>query len=143
MKVMLASALFLTIGLSADGGDRDAITKVIAALNDPVQRPRLLTKDVDTSVDFNRLIDLHLPCTSCAGVVIGMNETWREMTVPRIVSSSIRFITPNVAIVDGASTIRRAVTLAESVPLLFVLKKEGAEWRINAVRRLAATAVVP
>jgi hypothetical protein len=143
MKMVLASALFLTIGLWADeAGDRDAITKVIAAVNDPVLRPRLFTKDVDTAVDFNRLIDLHLLCSSCAGDVIGMNERWREMTVPRIVSSSIRFITPDVAMVDGASTIRGAVTLAESVPLLFVLKKEGAEWRINAVRRLVATGVV-
>jgi hypothetical protein len=35
---------------------------------------------------------------------------------------------------DGASTIRGAVTLARSVPLLFVMKREGAEWRISAVR---------
>jgi hypothetical protein len=69
-----------------------------------------------------------------------MHETWRVMTVPRIVSDSIRFITPDVALVDGASTIRGAVTMAQSVPLLFVLKKDGGEWRIHAVRRLAESA---
>jgi hypothetical protein len=38
--------------------------------------------------------------------------------------------------VDGASTIRRAVMLAPSVPLLFVMKKDGAESRKRAVRAL-------
>jgi hypothetical protein len=143
MRVMLASALFLTFRLWADeAGDRDAITRAVAALNDPAQRPRIFTKDVDTIVDFDRLIDLHLPCSSCGGVAIGRNETWRELSVPRIVINSIRFITPDVSVVDGASTIRGAVTLAASVPLLFVLKKEGSEWRIDAVRRLAPAGAV-
>jgi hypothetical protein len=140
MKLMLASALFLTMRLLADeAGDRDAITKVIAAVNDPAQRARLFTKDVDTAIDFDRLIDLHLTCPSCS-VVNGRTETWREMTAPRVVSTSIRFITPDVAIVDAVSTVRGAVTLAESVPLLFVLKKEGTDWRIDAVRRLTTAA---
>jgi hypothetical protein len=36
--------------------------------------------------------------------------------------------------VAGASTVDRAVTLARTVPLLFVMKKEKAQWRISAVR---------
>jgi hypothetical protein len=71
-----------------------------------------------------------------------MNETWTEMTVPRVVSGSIRFITPHVAIVDGASTVEGAVILAQSVPLLFVMKKEKAEWRISAVRVLTARSIM-
>jgi hypothetical protein len=136
MKLILGSVLlFLTLGLWADeGGDRDVITNVIAAVNDPLQRPGLFTQDVDSGVDFDRLIDLHIACSSPPNIVIGMNETWREMTVPYVVSGSIRFITPNVAIVDGASTVRGAVTLLKNVPLLFVLRKEGSKWRITAVR---------
>jgi hypothetical protein len=142
MKVIFVSALFFTMRLWADeAGDRAAITTIIAALNDPVQRPQLFTEDVDTTVDFSRLIDLHATCVSCRVLNSG-NETWRVLTVPLVVSGSIRFITPEVAIVDGASTIRGAVTLAESVPLLFVLKKEAKEWRICAVRRLAITGAV-
>ena len=76
------------------------------------------------------------------GIVIEMNEPWTELTIPRVVSGSIRFITPSVAIVDGASTIRGAVTLAPSVPLLFVMKKDGAGWRISAVRVLADHAIM-
>jgi hypothetical protein len=140
MKVILVLALFSITRLWADeAGDREVITQVISALNDPVQRPHLFTKDADTAVDFSRLIDLHLTCLSC-GVVHGRTETWREMTVPRIVSSNIRFVTPEVALVDGASTVRGAVTLVARVPLLFVLKKEGQEWRIHAVRQLAMVA---
>jgi hypothetical protein len=58
-----------------------------------------------------------------------------------VVSERIRFVTQDVATVDGASTIDGAITLARRVPLLFVLKKVGAEWRISAVRVLAAEAV--
>jgi hypothetical protein len=58
------------------------------------------------------------------GVLIGMNEPWTGLTVPRVVSGGIRFITPSVAIVDGASIIRGAVMLAPRVPLLFVLQKD-------------------
>ena len=44
MRVLLASALFLTFRLWADeAGDRDAITRAVAALNDPAQRPRIFT----------------------------------------------------------------------------------------------------
>ena len=143
MKVILCLPLFFAVGLWADEAqDRAGIDKVIAALNDPDHRAGLFTKDVDSGPDFDRLVDLHITNSSSLGVVIGMNETWTEMTVPRVVTGSIRFITPNVAIVDGASTVEGAVTLARRVPLLFVMKKEGAEWRISAVRVLTARAVV-
>jgi hypothetical protein len=63
------------------------------------------------------------------------------LTAPRVVSERIRFVTQDVATVDGASTIDGAITLTRRVPLLFVLKKVAAEWRISAVRVLAAEAV--
>lgn len=136
MKALLSFPLFFAAGLWADEAqDRTAIDKAIAALNDPVQRAALFTKDADSGVNFDRLIDLHTANTS--RMVIGMNEPWTQMTAPRVVSGSIRFITPDVATVDGASTIEGAVTLARSVPLLFVMKKEGAGWRISMVRVLA------
>src|SRR5262245_58009001 len=61
-----------------------------------------------------------------------MNEPWTVMTVPRVVSAKIRFITPDVAIVDEATTVEGAVTLTRSVPLLFVMKKESTTWRTKA-----------
>ncbi len=134
MELILWFPLFCGVGLCADEArDRAAIDNVITALNDPAQRAALFTKDFDGSVDFDHLVDLHRKLRSPC-VVIGTDETWTELTVPRVVSSSIRFITPDVAIVDGASTIRGAATLVRSVPLLFIMKKTGAEWRISAVR---------
>jgi len=143
VKLILCFSLFCAVGLWADETqDRAAIEEVIAALNDPVRRVGLLTRDVDSGVDFDRLVDLHKKDSLFVGVVIGMNEPWTELTVPRVVSGSIRFITPSVAIVDGASTIRGAVTLAPSVPLLFVMKKDGAGWRISAVQVLTDHAIM-
>jgi hypothetical protein len=98
---------------------------------------------VDSEVDFDRLIDLHRRESQYGGVAIGINEVWTELTAPRVVSGRVRFITPDVAMVDGASTIRGAVTLRRSVPLLFVMRKDKGEWRITAIRVLRSHATVP
>jgi hypothetical protein len=135
VKPILCLSLFYAAGLWADQDrERAAIHKAIAALNDPARRAKVLTTDADSTVDFDRLIDLHRQHPWSFPVAIGINEPWTELTVPRVVSGSIRFIAKDVAIVDGASTIRGAVTLAPRVPLLFVMKKEGDEWRISACR---------
>jgi len=135
MKVLLCFPLFFAVGLWADETqDRAVINRVIVAVNDPMQRPGLFTQGADSGLDFSRLIDLHVRRPSCPGVVIGINETWTEMSVPQVVSGNIRFITPDVAMVDRASTIHGAVSLIEIVPILFVMKREGAGWRIDAVR---------
>lgn len=145
MRVILCTAIiFATIGRADEAKGRIAINKIIEAINDPVQRPTLFTKDADSTVQFGRLIDLHLRSSRNVGVGgVGIDERWRVLTVPRVVSGSIRFITPEVAIVDGASVIREAVTLVETVPLLFVLKKEQAVWRICAVRPVFSGAMQP
>ncbi|MGA2574838.1 MAG: hypothetical protein ABSH24_02325 [Bryobacteraceae bacterium] len=144
MKLILCLSLFCAVGLWADEAqDRAAIDKAIAALNDPVRRAGVLTQDVDSGVDFDRLVDLHRNKRLCLGVVIGMNEPWTALTAPQVVSGSIRFITPYVAIVDGASVIRGAATLDRRVPLLFVMKKAGAEWRISAIRVLTNHGLCP
>ncbi|MGA2739085.1 MAG: hypothetical protein ABSG65_16725 [Bryobacteraceae bacterium] len=141
MKSILCLALLCALGLWADEFQEcAAIDKAIATLNDPVRRANVLATDADSSVDFDRLIDLHRKDLRPFRVVIGLHEPWTELTVPRVVSGSIRFIASDVAIVDGASTIRGAVTLVPRVPLLFVMKKAGGSWRISAVRVLTASA---
>lgn len=136
MKALLCLPLLLAAGLHADEAqDRAAIDKIIVALNDPAQRAVLLPKESDSNVDFDHLLDLHRRPMPPPGVVMtGMNEPWTELTTPRIVSGRIRFISPDVAIVDGASTIRGAMTFVRRVPLLFVMKRAPAGWRIEAVR---------
>ena len=145
MRVILCAAvIFAAIGRADEAKDRIAVNEIIEAINDPVQRPTLFTKDADSTVNFDRLIDLHLRSTRNVGVGgVGIDETWRVLTVPLVVSGTIRFITPEVAIVDGASVIRGAVTLVETVPLLFILKKEQTVWRICAVRAIFKGVIQP
>jgi hypothetical protein len=137
MRVILCLAVVFVSVLKADEvTDRAAIDKVIEGVNDPLQRARLFTKDVDSTVNFDSLIDMHLALSARVPVPVGTPEPWRTLTQPHVVSGTIRFITPDVAIVDGASVVRGAVTFAETVPLLFVLKKEQSGWRISAVRQI-------
>ena len=141
MKVLFLLPLLFAFGLRADEAqDRTAINKVIAALNDPAQRAGLFTKDVDSTVHFERLVDLHRAPTSLPGGIIGTHEPWTGLTMPRVVSGNIRFVTADVALVDGASTVEGAVTIARRVPLLFVMRREAAQWKISAVRVLAPEA---
>jgi hypothetical protein len=94
MKAILFLPLFLAIALQADEAqDRAAIDKMIAALNDPAKRANLFMKDADSAINFDRLIDLHRLLAPSPGVVIGMNETWTQLTAPRVVSGTIRFVT--------------------------------------------------
>jgi hypothetical protein len=134
--IVCLAALFATMLKANEVTDRTAIDAVIEAVNNPLQRSRLFTKDLDSTVNFDSLIDLHLASSARVPVPVGAPEPWRNLTEPRIVSGAIRFIKPDVAMVDGASIVRGAVTFADTVPLLFVLKKEQAGWRINAVRRI-------
>jgi hypothetical protein len=117
--------------LAADfAADRAAIEGVIASVNNPDLRAAAFAAEARSDVDFDNLVDLHWK----PGIVIGMDEPWRNLTAPTIVSGKMFPIAPGLAMVDCASTIRGAVTLAPRVPLLFVLKKIGREWRIEEVR---------
>lgn len=126
--------MFAAVSWADEVSDRAAIALVIDALNDPAQRAGLFTQDADCPVDFDRLVDLHRNHCPSPAVLIRRDEKWSELTVPRVVSHAVRFVTPDVALVDGASIIRGAVSLKRCVPLLFVMRKERAEWRIRAVR---------
>ena len=140
--IVCLAALFATMLKADEVTDRAAIDAVIEAVNNPLQRTRLFTKNLDSTVNFDSLINMHLDSPTRVFVPfgmpgpVGMPEPWRILTEPHIVSGAIRFITPGVAMVDGASIVRGAVTFADTVPLMFVLKKEQAGWRINAVRRI-------
>lgn len=59
-----------------------------------------------------------------------------------IVSGSIRFVTPKIALVDASKTQFGSLTVVRSVPLLFVLVKQGASWRIAAIQLFASPAPV-
>jgi len=133
MKALLCLSLLCAVALHADETqDRAAINQAIRNLNDPAQRAAVILKDADIEIDLDRLIELHRRWTT----LIGMNEPWTQMTTPNLVSGKIRFITPDVATVDGGSMIDGAVTMTKLAPLLFILKKEDGRWWISAIRIL-------
>jgi len=60
-----------------------------------------------------------------------------EILNPRIACGTLRFITPEVALADASWTYQGEGAATQTVPLLFVMKKEGADWKIAALRILA------
>jgi hypothetical protein len=75
------------------------------------------------------------------------HEPWGEATIdiqpnlrhevsnPKVTIGTIRFITSDVAITDGAFTYLDGV--AQITPLLFVIKRQADGWRIASVRLLS------
>jgi hypothetical protein len=140
---------FLCIGLLLLGAappedpvERRAIDNTIISLNDPQQRAATFSRDAEPGVDPDRLVDLHNQPAGPADsrprrAVIGIDETWVELTKPRIVPGRILWRTADAAVVDGASTVDGAMWLRRRVPLRFVLRKEDGVWRIVSMQAVA------
>ena len=105
--------LLAVAALADETADRAAIAKVISSLNDGKPRPELQC-------------DL-LP----AGA---MSET----TPPRISTRAVQFITSDVAMVDAENAQYGSVVMVRRVPLVFVVKRDGAAWKIVATRVAAS-----
>jgi hypothetical protein len=157
--------LFVSYALADEAADRVAIDRAVAALNEPPRRTALFTQDTDASSELARLPRVRplsppipqlpgdpasLPRTDSPTVTIS-KEPWGEATInflgmpplptanilaPRIASGNIRFVTPDVALVEGA-WIYDDRAVMRSVPLLFVMKREGENWKIASLRVLA------
>jgi hypothetical protein len=110
MKLLTPLALLLVLTSVADEtGDRAAIVKLIASLNDGKPHPEL---------------QCHL---TPAGA---MSET----SPPLVSTSAIQFITPDVALVDAVNTQYGSVVMVRRLPIVFVVKRDGTEWKIAATR---------
>jgi hypothetical protein len=126
--------ILLSIALAAVGSatERTDIEGVISAVNDPhtdrTQKQALFTSDAQNELDRLASLDHRLVPTS--------DGPLSEVTMPRIVIESVRFITADVALVDAANTQYGSVILMRRLPVLLVMKKEGQNWRIAALRVL-------
>jgi hypothetical protein len=134
MKALVCIPLLFAAHAWADqAADRAAIERVVGVLNSsrPGEMPdsSLFTADADNQLD--RLADLNRRLFQAS------KEPWSEATAPRMAIQSIRFVTPDVALVDAADTQYGSVILARRIPVLLVMKKEGADWRIASLRVLA------
>jgi len=132
--MMLVVLSVVAAVLAADKAqDVAGIDFTIAALNNAYSRASLCTQDAVIRVDFENLIELHTR-RPIIPAVIGLDESWTILTIPQVVSGPIRFTTPDIAEVQGASRVANATTLVPRVPLYFTLKKQEGRWRISAVR---------
>ena len=127
------SLLFAALACADEAADRSAIERVISVLNDSQagssQKRTLFTTDADSELEHLSTLNRRLLRLS--------REPWSEVTAPRLVIHSIRFVTTDVALVDAASTQYGSMILARRMPVQLVMKKEGIDWRIASLRLLA------
>jgi hypothetical protein len=159
-NVILCLPLILgSCALAADeAADRAAIGRTIAALNQVPQPAGLFTDDAVS--DLGRLpgvneaqFQFERDVTVAAGglTVVISHEPWGEAQIyppgafpqslvivnPRFASGAVRFITPDVAMVEGSYT-RRDGDVVQTAPLLLLMKRDGEVWKIASVRLLAS-----
>jgi len=142
MKTILCiSLVFAAIAWADEATDRAAIEGVIGTLNadktgaDQKRIASLFTIDADNELDRLENLDRRLLQPS--------DKPWSEVTTPRFVIQSIRFITAEVALADAANTQYGSTILVRRVPVLFVMKKQAGEWRIASLRVLVDLQSLP
>lgn len=107
--------------LTAASDERAGIERVISALTDPrtdkAAKRALFTADAGTEIDH--LKELQDP---------GASTPWSERSIPWLVVRSIRWIAPDVALVDALNT-QYGMNGVTKVPVLVVLKRQDQKWR--------------
>jgi hypothetical protein len=140
----LVPMLFASYALADEAADRIAISRVITTLNDSTQPSALFTQRGYYEFEglrraHPRAFQIFGPASSDATVTIS-HEPWGEATINLPGSESrpsIAFITPDVALADGLCTYEDDQGTKQTTPLLFVMKKEGGDWKIASIRVLA------
>ena len=154
MKALLCAPLLLAPYAFADeAAERIAIGRVITTLNEPLQHSALFT-GMDVYSEFERIrtanplafriigpaADPEVMARTGDPTVTISHEPWGEATINlpgRESRPSIAFITPDVALAEGACTYEDDHAGSQTTPLLFVMKKEGDDWKIASIRVLA------
>jgi hypothetical protein len=154
MKALLcALLLFAPYAFADEAAERVAIGHAITTLNEPSQRSALFT-DGRAYSEFERLRRAHPlafriigPAADPESMVLTdhptltiSHEPWREATINlpgRESRPSIAFIRPDVALAEGACTYEDDQATMQTTQLLFVMKKEGDDWKIASIRVLA------
>jgi hypothetical protein len=91
-----------------------AIRKAIATFNDPHTRATVLAPGADIA-----------PLDRMGGP--GVSRVYFE-------ANAIRYVRPDVAKVKASASQYGSVILKRTIPVVFVLKRQGGVWRISALR---------
>jgi hypothetical protein len=112
--------------------DRLAIKRIVASLNERFASGGPLSQffSSDAEKELAALQDLDRRLHPSA------QQPWSEVTAPSIVVASLRFVTADVAIADAASTRFGSTIGVSRVPVLLILRREAAGWKIASVRVL-------
>jgi len=142
MKSVVCGLLaFAALGWADERADRAAIQAVVEALakdqagGGQKGTAGLFTDDADNQL--SRLSDLDRRLPQPGG------EPWSEVTAPRLVVKAIRFITPDVALVDATYTQYGSTIVVRRVPILLVMRKEAKGWRIASLRLMVDLMSLP
>jgi len=156
--VLCLSILMASSAWAADeAGDRAAIEKVISTLNSAPGSPGLFTEDFSDGAVLTSLGVFRSAAIRQDAILLGVPcqapEVWPELGCPsqtrsggqltvglpaptsHFVIQSIRLLTPDVALVDAVNERGRAGALGHT-PVLLVLRKDGAVWRIASLRAM-------
>ena len=129
---LLSIALAAAATVCAADSDRQGIEHLVAALSDShtsiEQKAGLFTKDARG--EFDRLAALEYGNQA--------RRPWSEVTEPYFVIRSVRFLTPEVALVDVDYRQIGSLGPMLRVPVLLVLRRESVGWRIAAFRPYTA-----
>jgi hypothetical protein len=94
--------------------DRADIARTIVVFNDPARRLEILEPNADVP-------DLR----HCARA---------EVSQIFLQVKAVRFVTPDVALADASATQYGTMILKHSTAAVFILKREGAVWKIDSLR---------
>jgi hypothetical protein len=123
MKAICCLLLVLPFLHADEAADRTAIRKAIHTFNDMSARKSVLAPNADVP-DFS----------GC----------WRQEVSPILFEmKAVRFVKPDVALADADAN--RYGLGKQTAPAFFVLKREGADWKIDALRLVnnACVTIVP
>jgi len=146
MKAILClPLLFAAFAYADEVADRAAIARAIDALNEIPSRIADVTESPAAARETMAvLMAAPPPRDSARPSVTISHEPWGEATLNfpavepvgyRVVAGAMRFLTPDVALVDAYTTRTDATFLHR--PILFVMKKVGNDWKIASARLLA------
>jgi hypothetical protein len=131
-SALLLSLLSAVSAWSDEPADRSAIDRTISSLNGIPRPTEQFTADSDAPSALDQL--------KIKGSTVAVShEPWGEasmtMRTPTILARATRFVTPDVALVDGTCSYPYPES-GSPISLLFVMKKEGDVWKIASLRVL-------
>ncbi|HEY7333926.1 MAG TPA: hypothetical protein VH639_03515 [Bryobacteraceae bacterium] len=123
--IVAGIVLLAALGRADEAADRPAIDRTIESLNGANNEAAI--RELATAEaydDLNRLFSLN-------------GRPWSETSRPHYTVRRIRFITPDVALLDATAAQYGSTILVRRLRILFAMRREEGKWRIASARVLA------